>query len=488
MHVVFAASEAAPWSKSGGLGDVAGALPRRLAADGATVTLIIPDYAPPAGDRPAGVGASGEISVRIDGVSYPVTFHTLKESTRFRIVWVRQDLMFRRPFLYGDGVLPYPDNLHRFLVFQYAVAAWIDSYRGGVDIAHLNDWQTALLPLILRRNPPRRGRPATVFTIHNLAYQGIFPGRLFPILGLSKDYFTPDSLEFFGDMNSLKGGIIYGDAVTTVSPTYAGEILEPEFGAGLEGVLRRYRHKLTGILNGADYGTWDPGGDPHIERNYGTADVREGKAANRTALMNELELKWPPDTPLAVAVTRLAHQKGADIMARALERLAPDTLRAIILGTGDSALEARLQRLAARNPGIYFIPRFDEAMAHRLQAAADLFLMPSRYEPCGLAQMYALRYGTLPVVHKTGGLADTVMDADAGAGGTGFLFSRPRPAAFARALIRAARAVGDPARLAGLRAGAMKQDFSWNRSAGEYARLYENILHNGDNHVETGNP
>lgn len=480
MHVVFAASEAAPWSKTGGLGDVAGALPRYLASRHTKVTLMLPDYAPPAATRPLEAVVGAQADVKVAGTTYPLTFRTLNLSPHLKAVWVGQELMFNRPFLYGDGARAYPDNLYRFLVFQLGVMAWIHSSRRRVDLVHANDWQTALLPLMLRRNPPALGRPATVLTIHNLHYQGVFPGCFFPLLDLPDEYFSPENLEFFGNINCLKAGIIFGDAVTTVSPTYARQILEPEFGAGLEGVIRRYRHKLTGILNGADYAVWDPRTDAHIYRNYGDTDVLEGKRANHAALMKELGLDWPPHLPLAVAVTRLAHQKGADILNRALARLAPESIRAVILGTGDPGLEKDLQRLAAVNPGICFLSRFSEPLAHRLQAAADLFLMPSRYEPCGLAQMYALRYGTIPVVHRTGGLADTVTDADTSEAGTGFVFNRPRAADLLRALKRALRAVSDPSRLARLRANAMACDFSWNRAATRYIELYDRISANGD--------
>jgi len=482
MQVVFVSPEAAPWSKSGGLGDVAGTLPRHLAARHCTVTLMVPGYTPPAGNIPPAARQTWSTEVKVGDTTYPLTFHSLRESARLQVVWVIQDLMFRRPFLYGDGARPYPDNLYRFLVFQAGVAAWIRHLRSRIQVVHVNDWQTALLPLLLRRDPPPRGRPATVMTIHNLGYQGVFPGHDFPLLGFPGEYFTPDSLEFFGSLNCLKGGIIYSDAVTTVSPTYAREILEPEFGAGLEGVLRRHQHKLTGILNGADYSVWNPGTDPHLQRNYGKADVQEGKRINREALMTELRLDWPAGAPLAVVVTRLAQQKGTDLLARALARLAPEKIHAVILGTGDPGIETRLARLAAENPGVCFIRRFSEPLAHRLQAAADIFLMPSRYEPCGLAQMYALRYGTLPVVRRTGGLADTVTDADNGNEGTGFLFARPRAADLARAIERAARAVNDPARLARLRARAMDRDFSWERAATRYKRLYSRISADGDSH------
>ncbi|HDP94292.1 MAG TPA: glycogen synthase [Candidatus Aminicenantes bacterium] len=482
MHVVFVASEAAPWSKTGGLGDVAGALPRYLAARHAKVTLILPDYSEPAATRPPEAVVSAQAHVNVGGTAYPVTFRTLSLTPRLKVVWVGQELMFHRAFLYGDGARPYPDNLVRFLVFQLGVMAWIHSSRRRVDLVHANDWQTALLPLMLDRNPPRRGRPATVLTIHNLHYQGVFPGHFFALLDLPGEYFSPDNLEFFGNINCLKAGIIFSDAITTVSPTYAREILKPEYGAGLEGVLRRYQHKLRGILNGADYSVWDPRSDPHIYRTYGKQDALTGKRINRTALMQELGLDWPLHIPLGVAVTRLAHQKGADILTRALARLAPESMRAVILGTGDPGLEKGLRHLAAANPGICFIPRFSEPLAHRLQAAADLFLMPSRYEPCGLAQIYALRYGTIPVVRRTGGLADTITDADTAKEGTGFLFDRPHAAGLFRALKRAIRAVSEPSRLARLRATSMACDFSWDRAATNYAELYGRILSNGDQH------
>ena len=478
MHVVFTASEAVPWSKTGGLGDVAGSLPRHL-ADHHSVTLIIPDYHAEGVTRPAQARESGTASVRLGDTTYGVNFLESRLTPRLRVVWVNQDLLFARRYIYGDGAHAYPDNFHRFLVFQEAVAAWIRLARFRVDLVHCNDWQTALLPLLLQRDPPGRGRPKTLLTIHNLGYQGIFPPELFPLLHLPQACFTPDTLEFFGSINCLKGGIVYADAVNTVSPTYAREIMEPEFGAGLEGVLRRYSHKVSGILNGADYEVWNPMTDPHLPAHYGPEEI-SGKQTCKRKLLEELNLDWPQTSPLAVSVTRLTRQKGTDLLIKALERTAPDPVRAVVLGTGDPALERRLTKLADRNPGVHFIPRFDEGLAHRLQAAADLFLMPSLYEPCGLAQIYAMRYGTLPVVRRTGGLADTVTDPESAEPGSGFLFTPPRASALAGTLERAVGTINTPSRLKRMRAYAMSREFSWDRSAAEYLELYTHITSPGD--------
>ncbi|MGD1147258.1 MAG: glycogen synthase GlgA [Thermoanaerobaculaceae bacterium] len=472
MRIAHLASEVVPFSKTGGLADVAGALPPALAALGHEVTVVVPAHRttlkdPPPGEPRGEVAALG-LTARLN-----VLLHR-----NVRVVLLDCPALFVRPALYSLPDGDFPDNAVRFAFFARAALAAIAKL-GGVDVVHAHDWQAALAPFLLRHDGQTRfAMPAakTVFTIHNLAYQGVFPPWSLEACGIPRDLFTMDLLEFYGSVNFLKGGLVSADAITTVSPTYAREIVTPEFGCGLQGVLAMRRDTLFGILNGLDTEEWDPRRDPHLELGFGDEDdVVEGKAAARELLGREARLA-AVGRPLIGMVSRLAEQKGADLLVAALDDIVALGFDVVVLGAGERRYEEAIRAAEAAHPGrVASFIRFDERLAHRIYAASDLFLMPSRYEPCGLGQMIAMRYGTLPVVTRTGGLADTVVDADE-EGGTGFVLSELTPTALIGTLKRARAVLFDPARLATMRADGMERDFSWKASAREYLKLYERLV------------
>jgi starch synthase len=458
MHrVLMVASEAAPFAKTGGLADVLGALPPALARLGEEVAVLLPLYRgiplPPAGPiltLPVQVGPHG----------YTVAIY---ETVRHNIRYLFADCppLFDRAGIYGEPGGDYPDNHIRFAVLcQAALGVARSVFRPGVFHAH--DWQAGLLPVYLRESltlDPTFFGVRCLFTIHNLGYQGSFPASAIADLGLDRRLFHSEGLEFFGRLNFLKAGIVWADAVNTVSPTYAREIQTPEFGFGMDGLLRARASKLSGILNGVDYEEWNPETDRHLPANYSARDL-SGKRACKLALLEEIGLPLDPDRPLIGIVSRFAHQKGMDLVA-AIAPLAGATL--VVLGSGEAPLENSFRSLAASYPDrVAARIGYDEGLAHRIEAGADLFLMPSRYEPCGLNQIYSLRYGTVPVVRATGGLEDTVKEK------TGFKFLEDLEGALGAALeeFQDREAWSSRMRLC------MAQNFSWDASAAEYRRLY----------------
>jgi starch synthase len=476
MHVVMMAGEVYPYAKTGGLADVMAALPRALASAGVEMTVCVPGYRralATAGELPAGRRVLVPVGSRME----PADVVTLTAGA-VRTVLVRADRYFDRDGIYGDARGDYGDNGERYVFFCRAVLEWL---RGEppVDVLHAHDWHAALAPAFLRANRelyPELAAMRSVVTIHNLAYQGRFPSGGWHLLNLDARYFTPDFLEFYGDIDYLKAGIVFADAVTTVSPRYAAEIQTPAFGEGLDGVLRVRRASLHGIVNGIDTAVWDPARDAFLPAHYDGADLR-GKAACKAALQAELGLAVDPQPPLVGIVSRLAEQKGFDLLAVVL----PDVLagaQLAVLGSGEERYAAMLRALTERFPGRAGVRLgYDERLAHRIEAGADVFLMPSRYEPCGLNQLYSLRYGTVPVVHATGGLDDTVAEWDAATGtGTGFKFTPYTPAAFCAALERALATRAHPAAWTRVVANGMAQDFSWDRAAVEYVRLYADVV------------
>jgi starch synthase len=471
LRIAHIASEVVPFSKTGGLADVVGALPAAQAGIGHHATVIAPAHRTTLAELPPGARA-GEVEAL--GLKAAIHLHTHR---KVEIALLDSPLLFVRPSLYSLADGDYPDNALRFAFFASAALQALRML-GGADIVHAHDWQAALVPLLLRADeelPEATMRPRTVLTIHNLAYQGLFPTWAMEACGLPWRLYHPGCLEFFGQVNFLKGGLVSADVITTVSPTYASEILTPEFGCGLDGVLGERSDALSGIVNGLDLDVWDPAHDPHLPEAYGTDTVAAGKAAARAALSGETLLS-DGGRPLAGMVSRLAEQKGADLLAGAIDEIVALGFDVVVLGTGDRRYEEQLQTAELAHPGqVKLLLRFDEGLAHRIYAASDVFLMPSRYEPCGLGQMSAMRYGALPVVHRTGGLADTVTDAGA-PDGTGFLFDEPTPAALVAALARAREVLADPARLAQMRATAMARDFSWDASARQYLALYARLI------------
>ncbi|HUB05599.1 MAG TPA: glycogen synthase GlgA [Myxococcales bacterium] len=471
MNVLFLSSEVAPWSKTGGLADVASALPQALAGRGHRVTVVSPHYASLDRSRfPTGrTGARARVEV---GEGRPVVFEVF-EAARGRVRWLFLDdpALFGRPGLYGEKGVDYADNGLRFGAFSVGALAAVRALGEHPTIVHANDWQTA--PAVLLAAMAGRPRAHTVFTIHNLAFQGLFPRGVLRQLGWPESLFDWRSLEFYGSVSFLKAGLLHADALTTVSPTYAKEICTPEHGCGLDGVLRARRGRLRGILNGIDSFEWDPKHDPALPHHYDSRSLR-GKARCKSALQRELGLEETDAAPLAVSVGRLTHQKGTDLLLDAVDDGFLQRAQLAWLGTGEAGLEERVRQLAADHPGrVAAVVGFDEALAHRFEAGGDFFVMPSRFEPCGLNQMYSLRYGTPPIVRATGGLCDTVRDAGPDlAAGNGFVFGPAEPTALRAALERAVAAFGRPAALEELRLRGMAEDCTWEASAAQYEDLY----------------
>ena len=393
---------------------------------------------------------------------------------------VRADRFFDRDGLYGVGGRDYDDNAERFAFFCRAALEWLRHASPAPDILHMHDWQTALVPAFLRATAdlyPELAAVRTVQTVHNLAYQGRFPSEEWHLLNLDPRHFVPDGLEFYGDINYLKAGLLFADAITTVSPRYAEEIQTPSFGSGLDGVLRMRADRLRGILNGVDDAVWNPATDPLLPARYDQGDLR-GKARCKAALQADLGLAVSPEPALLAVVSRLAEQKGLELLGAVLPGLLKTrAVQFVALGSGDARYEELLIDLAGQFPGQVEVRiGFDEPLAHRIEAGADVFLMPSRFEPCGLNQLYSLRYGTVPVVHATGGLDDTVVEFDARMGlGTGFKFTPYTEEAFLAALRRAIDTRRDAATWQRLVTNGMSQDFSWQRAAREYSRLYTSL-------------
>ena len=488
ISVLYLSSEVVPFSKTGGLADVAGALPAALARLGCRVTVATPYY----GDLLTGKFRTKPVNGPL--VSVPVGSETLGLSARtldsepgaVSYIFGANSEVLARPGLYSepDGGPGYEDNDVRFILFCRGMLEWIKRSGRRPDIIHLNDWQTALVAPFLRilyAGDPFFAGTRTVLTVHNLAYQGEFPGERFELLGLNQEQFSPLSpFEFWGKVNFLKAGLVYASKINTVSPTYAREIQTDEtIGSGLDGVLRGRGRDLTGILNGIDTQVWNPATDRLIEKTFGPADLELGKSINKKALLKRAGLpavRW--DRPLIGIISRLADQKGFDLIQKAASRLFALDINLIVLGTGEQRFHDLFKKLAKRHADrLAVFLTFDNALAHQIEAGADMFLMPSRYEPCGLNQMYSLAYGTVPIVRATGGLADTVIDADSDPqNGTGFVFTEYTPSAMLRAVRRAITAWGDGARWSRIRHSGMKLDFSWNHSAANYISLYEDAL------------
>lgn len=452
LNVLFCSSEVAPFAKTGGLADVAGSLPAALASRGAKVLVLMPRY--------RGVDRG------------PVR---LAEGAEIR--FLENEELFNRAGLYGNEAGDYPDNLKRFAWFCNEALVEAKNLGFKPDVVHVNDWQTALVPVLLKTRFAGDAffeNARTLMTVHNLAYQGLFPQRLYPELGLDPTLYSMDGFEFYGKVCLLKAGILFADGVSTVSPTYAREILTKEFGAGLEGVIQRRADALRGILNGLDYGVWDPAKDKTLAERYSVKDPA-GKAACKAALQKECGLPADPKVPLFGMVTRLVDQKGLDILSEAIDRILALGAQFVLLGEGEPVYKTTFANVAKRNPKQASVHLgFDAAESHRIYAGSDFFLMPSYFEPCGLGQLISLKYGTLPVVRRTGGLADTIVDADQdAANGNGFSFKDRSPEKLLDACERALRAFREPARLEALRARAMAADFSWGRSADEYLGFFE---------------
>ncbi len=481
LSVLMVAAEVHPLAKVGGLADVMGALPRALADAGHDVKVALPFYKKikDSGVKTSPLKGVGEFDIPMGEVTVPArAARTRLPDSRVEVLLIENDRFFGRDGIYssaatGEG---FSDNAERFVFFSKAALRLAKLLEWKPDIVHCHDHQTGFIPAWLRDDPSAEAffdGAGVVFTIHNLAYQGVFPRRIGYVAGFNEHMMKPmGGVEFHGGVSMMKAGIVYADTVTTVSPTYAREIQTPEFGHGLEGVLKSRAGDLVGILNGADYDVWDPSGDDLIPYKYSAKDLT-GKRLCREHLVKRLGLKIADGVPLVGMISRLVDQKGFDLVAEAFDKLVDLDLGLVILGTGEKKYHDLLTAYAGRRPERVSVTiAFDEELAHQIEAGCDMFLMPSKYEPCGLNQMYSMRYGAVPVVRKTGGLADTVIDFDASADSTGFVFENYSADALYEAVRRARRVYADGNAWRDLVLRGMKRDFSWRRQAGEYVEAY----------------
>jgi starch synthase len=474
MNILFASSEVTPLAKTGGLGDVAAALPSELRARGHSVAVVMPAYRG-LKDLLAGAKDTGLV-VEVPLGKARVAARIWEGETRegVKLLLVRKDEFFDRGGLYGNEEGDYADNAARFIFFAKVVVELSAHIRPRPELLHLNDWQTALAaPWVRHRGLPLK----TVFTIHNMAYQGFFAGWDYDLTNLPQNWFSADGLEFHGRLNLMKGALVYADEITTVSPSYAREIQGPEFGCGLDGVLRKRHDRLTGILNGIDTALWDPARDPHLPEKF-SAGRMTGKKASRTLVLERYGIEAGPKQPVFACISRLVPQKGLDVVARLVPELVERGGVFLLLGSGQPELEAQFRALAAAHPGQVGVHiGFDEPLAHLIEAGADFFLMPSRFEPCGLNQMYSQRYGTVPIVTRTGGLADSVEDWNEQTGeGTGIVAEACTHAALQAAVERAFKLYANARALRELRKAGMKRDFSWAAAAQAYEMVYQRAL------------
>ena len=466
------ASEAAPFAKTGGLADVVAGLPRALARLGHAVDVVIPRY------RGVMAGEPGvRLAVPLGGRTAEATVHTVVESG-VRTISVGHAAYFDRDGLYGEAGRDYPDNPERFAFLSRSAIEWAALAGVRYDAVHAHDWQAGLVPVFLRQHgaPALRGVP-TVFTIHNLAYQGVCDASWLPRLGLGPELMDTNALEYWNQISFLKGGIVFSRLITTVSPRYAREIQTSDYGCGFDGLLRDRTADLVGILNGIDYDQWDPARDPYLPKPFDASRL-DGKAAAKRTVLKAFGLpvgRQGQRRPLVGMVSRLVDQKGFDLLIDLADELPRLDASFVLLGTGERRHEDFWRAMAATYPDrIGARIGFDEALAHQIEGGADLFLMPSRFEPCGLNQMYSLRYGTVPLVRATGGLFDTVRNRDVATGlGTGFTFDTYSSQALLATLRTALGTYGDRAAWRGMQLAGMREDFSWDASARAYVTVYE---------------
>ncbi len=478
MNILLASSEVFPYSKTGGLADMVGALARALAKAGHEARVVTPLYRGIREKFPAMRKVDWQFEFLLGDLHAKADLWELNESPRLKIYFVDHPAYFNRAGIYHEHNVSYPDNAERYIFFSKCVAHLARYLPWRPDAVHVHDWQVALVPALLaqQKNEGWGNPPPTCLTIHNLAYQGVFPEAAFELTNLPPAFFGHDGVEFFGLLNCLKGGIAYADAITTVSPRYAREITTEEYGCGLDGVLRRRQKFLTGILNGVDYGEWNTTRNPHLFKPYSIGRMA-GKKINKLELQKLVGLPEDESTPLFGTISRLAEQKGVDIQLGALSEMLNTKMQFVLLGSGSPEYERGYRELARRFHGKIAVRfGYDETLAHRIEAACDFFLMPSRFEPCGLNQMYSLRYGTIPVVRATGGLDDSVVDWTQNARfATGIKFSEYSPRALAKAIRKALVLYNQPKLLDACRRNAMKADFSWDKTVHEFQSIYEHI-------------
>ncbi len=482
LKVLFVSPEVVPFAKTGGLADVSGSLPIALKKLGLDVRIVLPLYR---------MVRDNEIEFHelFENLEVPLGKDILKAGiveTRIAdnipVYMIDREDLFDRPGLYGDAKGNYDDNLERFAFFSHAALLLSKEISFSPDVVHCHDWQTGLIPALLKGPYSNHGafsRAASIFTIHNLGYQGIFPADKISMTGLpSRDFFHLEGLEFWGKISLLKAGIVYADAVTTVSPTYAQQIQTPEYGMGMEGILKSRRDVLHGILNGVDYDIWDPSTDPQLAATYSPENISGKKKCKRSLILEAaLDLSLQ-NRPLLGIIARMDSQKGFDLLMQILDSILDMDVGLVLLGSGEEQTQEALMKAAARyrgRIGLFF--GLDDRLAHRIMAGVDIFLIPSRYEPCGLTQMYALKYGSVPVARATGGLADTIDHFNVKTGkGNGFAFDLYEPKAFFDAVKEAVKTFDKKSIWEKIVANSMQKDFSCESSAKNYKKLYESVL------------
>lgn len=473
MKIGIVASEAIPFSKTGGLADVTGALFKEYTTLGEETFLFLPYYKATR-ELIKDLREEGKLKIKIGDENKEGRILSKEFNKNCKVIFIEQDEYFDRDKLYGTGDGDYIDNAERFGFFDRAVIEAAKILNLELDILHLNDWQTGLIPIFIKETGLK---PKTLFTIHNLAYQGNFPPTKLEELGIDRQYFKVDGLEFYGSMSFIKSGIVYSDYISTVSPTYAREILTEEYGERLDGILRVKKNRLKGIINGIDYEVWNPETDPRISKNYSLNSI-EGKSENKARLGQELLLEIGR-APLLGFVGRLATQKGVDILVEALTKLLLEQdIKVVVLGTGERKFEENLLELQRKYPqSLKAVIGFDDALAHKIYASSDFFLMPSRYEPCGLGQLISMKYGTLPIARETGGLKDTVDNFNEFTQfGNGFLFYDYSADALLESIKKALGIYNNKEIFGMMRGIAMSCDFSWRRSARKYIELFKTMI------------
>ncbi|MFH1269937.1 MAG: glycogen synthase GlgA [Candidatus Omnitrophota bacterium] len=457
MKIAICASEVVPFAKTGGLADVTGALPLDLESLNQEAIIVMPRYK-----------SIQEPKFSLRRLKADISYTVIGKNTK--VYFIENDGYFNRDALYGDKAGDYKDNLDRFSYYSRKVLELLKEIGFRADIIHCHDWQSALIPVYLKtiyKDDIFYKNTRTVFTIHNIGYQGLFPKEEFPKLGLDWKFFNMEMLEFFDKINLLKGGIVFSDIVNTVSPTYSKEIQTKEFGYGMEGVLAKRKSDLFGILNGLDYSIWNPQTDKFIAKNYSLRNAQD-KYKNKEDLQRVCKLPAKAGIPLFGIVSRLAEQKGFDVLADAIEKICKMDLQLVILGTGDLKYHVILENIAKKYPKIVSLHlKFDDSLAHKIYAGSDIFLMPSKYEPCGLGQLISMSYGTIPLVFKTGGLADTVSKDD------GFVFDKYKKEDLIKTINKAIKAFKDKKKWPSIIRNAMQNNFSWKESAKKYLKLYE---------------
>jgi starch synthase len=476
MRILMVTPEANPFARSGGLAEVIGSLAAALARQGHDVQVVMPLYRQVREAGPPLTFTGHTLSIPLSWKAVPAEIYQAELDSRLTYMFIAQDALFNREGLYGTEYGDFEDNAERFIFFSRAVVEMMAVLEMDLDICHCQEWQSGLVPVYLRtlyHDRPQLQQVPVLYTVHNVGYQGVFSSYDLPLTGLGWELFSPKALEFYGKINFMKGGLIFADLINTVSNKYREEILSPEFGFGLEGVLQERPQELFGILEGVDYQRWDPAKDQYISAPYSPTDL-DGKKICKETLLKFFELNMPVDRPLLGMTTRLFERKGIDLVENILDDLMELEVGFVLQGTGEERHHYILQEIRQRHSDrIGLFIGYSEELAHQIIAGADIFLMPSRYEPCGLDQLYCLRYGTIPVVRATGGLDETIQAYDPKTGeGNGFKFSGYTPAEFLGAVQQALTLYSDQPAWRKLMKSNMKLNFSWDLVAPQYLNLY----------------